>query len=452
MATTTLLILGASGDLTSRLLLPALGQLLHREPERDITLIGAGSDDWGPDRWRRTVADRFAQAGAGSEAARMQHTTYTCTDVTDEDNMRRLLAGVDGPLVLYFALPPAITRACCQALTSVHVPPQTVLALEKPFGTDQDSARDLNRLLLGIVPEERIFRVDHFLGRSSLLNILGVRLTNRVLTPVWNAEHVASVDIRFDETLALEDRARYYDHAGALVDMIQSHLLQVLSLVALEPPAALDADTLRSAKTAVLRATRIWQGDPAAASRRARYTAGRVGSRQVVSYLEEPGVDPARDTETYAELVCQVQTERWAGVPFRLRSGKALAARRSEITLTFRPVRHLADGFAGSVPDGGRLMFALGPDVLRLDLNVTGGSNPFEIHRGTLSSHVGDGQLMAYSEVLADMLDGDVTLSVRADAAEECWRILQPVRAAWQRGDVPMQEYPAGSEGPPGRR
>lgn len=450
MATTTLLILGASGDLTSRLLLPALGQLLHRAPERDITLIGAGSDDWDPDRWRRTVTDRFAQAGAAAQATRMRDTTYTCTDVTDEDNMRRLLAGVQGPLVVYFALPPAITLRCCEALTSVRVPRETVLALEKPFGTDQDSARQLNRVLLDIVPEERIFRVDHFLGRSSLLNILGVRLTNRVFTPVWHGEHVASVDIRFDETLALEDRARYYDHAGALVDMIQSHLLQVLSLVALEPPAALDAEALRSAKTAVLRATRVWNGDPAAASRRARYTAGRIGSRQVVSYLEEPGVDPARATETYAELVCEVQNERWAGVPFRLRSGKALGAERSEITLSFRPVRHLADGFTGSVPDGGRLTFTLSPDELRLDLNVTGGSDPFEIHRDTLSSHLGDGQRTAYSEVLADILDGDVTLSVRADAAEECWRILQPVRDAWHHDDVPMQEYPAGSEGPPG--
>lgn len=346
MVSTTLLILGASGDLTSRLLLPALGQLLQREPDRAISLLGAGSDDWSTDAWRKTVAAQFAQAGADTQAERVSETTYTCADVTDADAMRALLTDIAGPLVIYFALPPAVTRKCCEALTSVELPEHTVLALEKPFGTDVDSAKQLNQLLLRLVPEERIFRVDHFLGRSSLLNILGVRMTNRVFTPIWNAEHVQSVDIRFDESLALENRARYYDHAGALVDMIQSHLLQVLSLVALEPPASLDEDALRSAKTAALCATRIWNDDPATASRRARYSAGTSGSRSIGSYVDEPGVDPGNDTETYAELVCEVRTERWAGVPFRLRSGKALAAKRSEVTLRFRPVRHLAAGFS----------------------------------------------------------------------------------------------------------
>ncbi len=448
MATTTLLILGASGDLTSRLLLPALGQLLQREPDRDISLLGAGSDNQSTDAWRDTVAARFAESGAGAEAARVGETTYTCADVTDADAMRALLTDITGRLVIYFALPPAVTRKCCEVLTSVDLPAHTVLALEKPFGSDVESAKQLNQLLLRLVPEERIFRVDHFLGRSSLLNILGVRMTNRVFTPIWNAEHVESVDIRFDESLALENRARYYDHAGALVDMIQSHLLQVLSLVALEPPASLGEDALRSAKTATLRATRIWNDDPTTASRRARYSAGTIGSRAIGSYVDEPGVDPGNDTETYAELVCEVQTERWAGVPFRLRSGKALAAKRSEITLRFRPVRHLAAGFSGTVPDGGELTFTLGPDALHLGLNVTGGSDPFEIHRDTLSSHLGEGELLAYSEILAEILDGDVTLSVRGDSAEECWRILQPVRDAWRRDEVPMEEYPAGSKGP----
>ncbi|WP_336659927.1 glucose-6-phosphate dehydrogenase [Leucobacter sp. USHLN153] len=448
MVTTTLLILGASGDLTSRLLLPALGALLEREPDRNIALLGAGSDEWSAEKWRETVASRFAEAGATSAASRVGETSYTRADVTDAKSMRSLIAGIGGPLVIYFALPPAITKRCCEALKSIDLPDHTVLALEKPFGGDEESAKDLNRRLLDLVPEERVFRVDHFLGRSSLLNILGVRLTNRIFAPVWNAEHVESVEIRFDETLALEDRARYYDHAGALVDMIQSHLLQVLSLIALEPPAALDEVSLRSAKTAALRATHIWGDDPVTASRRGRYTAGSIAGSDVVSYVDEPGVDPSNRTETYADVVCEVRTERWAGVPFRLRSGKALGKNRSEITLRFRPVRHLAEGFGGSVPDGGRLTFTLGPDQLHLELNVTGGVDPFQIHRDTLASRLGDGQLRAYSEVLSEILDGNVTLSVRADSAEECWRILQPVRDAWARDHVEMHEYAAGSEGP----
>lgn len=445
---TTLLILGASGDLTSRLLLPALGQLLQREPDREVVLLGAGSDDWDDERWRAAVASAFAESDAVAQVDRVAGTTYTRADVTDAESVRALVSGIDGRLVIYFALPPAVTAACCHVLQDVDLPEHTVLALEKPFGADAQTAASLNRLLLTLVPEQRIFRVDHFLGRSTLLNILGVRLANRVFAPIWNAEHVESVEIRFDETLALEDRARYYDHAGALVDMIQSHLLQVLSLVALEPPATLEEDDLRAAKTAALRATRVWADDPVASSRRARYTAGAVGSRAVVSYVDEPGVDPSLGTETYAELVCEVRTERWAGVPFRLRSGKALGAKRSEVTLRLRPVRHLAEGFSGRVRDGGRLTFALGPDELRLELHTTGGADPFRLTRSTLSSSLGDGMLLAYSEVLSEILDGDVTLSVSGAAAEECWRILQPVRDAWAHGDVPLGEYAAGSDGP----
>ncbi|MGP7959348.1 glucose-6-phosphate dehydrogenase [Sanguibacter sp. A247] len=448
MATTTLLILGASGDLTSRLLLPALGQLLQREPDRDIVVHGTGSDEWSTATWRETVATSFAQVGAQAEVSRLGETTYTTTDVTDRAGMHSLVARAQGPLVIYFALPPAVTRRCCDVLASIDLPEHTVLALEKPFGTDESSAHELTSVLRKLVPEDRIFRVDHFLGRSSLLNILGVRLANRVFAPSWNAEHVESVDIRFDESLGLEDRARYYDHAGALVDMIQSHLLQVLSLIALEPPAAMDARTLRAAKTAALRATHLWNDDPATFSRRGRYGAGAIDGRTSVAYVDEPGVDPGRASETYAEVVCEVRTERWAGVPFRLRSGKALAQPRSEVTLRFRPVRHLASGLTGDVPDGGRLTFTLGPDEMQLHLNLTGGPDPFRLRREALVSQLGDGQLLAYSEVLAEILDGDVTLSVGAEAAEQCWRILEPVREAWHRKLVPMADYAAGSEGP----
>ena len=449
MAATTLLILGASGDLTSRLLLPALGQLLRLEPDREIALLGAGSDPLDAERWRRTVADAFLASGAEGELRRVGATTYHQVDATEAAALLGLLSPIDGDLVIYFALPPAVTRAAVEALAAVPLPARTVLALEKPFGDDVASARSLNELLRRLVPEERIFRVDHFLGRSTLLNLLGVRFANRVLGPAWSAEHIESVDIRFDETLALEGRARYYDHAGAMIDMIQSHLLQVLSLVALEPPSALDAEQLRAAKTAALRATRIWGDDPGSASRRARYAAGRIGDCEVGAYVDEPGVDAARGTETYAELLCEVRTERWAGVPFRLRSGKALGRKRSEVSLRMRPVRHLPAGFTGDVPDGGRLTIAMGPDELRLELNTTGGTDPFQLRRSTLSSSLGDGQLLAYSEILGGILDGDMPLAVRAEAAEECWRILQPVRDAWSRGDVPLETYAAGSDGPP---
>lgn len=444
---TTLLILGASGDLTSRLLLPALGELLTRESWRRVHLRGAGMDDWSDDHWRDVVRTSFAVGGADAETDVIASTSYTRADITSADDLRSLVSATPGRLALYFAVPPAVAARACEALKDVELPAGTILALEKPFGTDEESARALNTTLLDLVPEQQIFRVDHFLGRSTVLNLLGVRFANRVLEPVWSAENIESVVIRYDESLALEGRAGYYDKAGALMDMIQSHLLQVLAFVAMEPPATLDEVDLRDATSAALRATALWNDDPVHAARRAIYTAGSVDGKPVPSYVDEQGVDPTRHTETLAELTCEVRNARWQGVPFTLRSGKALAARDAEIVLRFRPVRHLPAGFTGDA-DGSVLRFTLGPDRMSLELNVNGADDPFRLEKTVLTADLGDGALKAYGEVLSGILDGDATLSVRADAAEQCWRIVQPAIDAWRSGSVPLDEYPAGSTGP----
>jgi glucose-6-phosphate 1-dehydrogenase len=349
--------------------------------------------------------------------------------------------------VVYFALPPAVTATTCAILARIGVPPDTTLVLEKPFGHDRRSARELNRLLTRIVPEERVHRVDHFLGKSTVLNILGLRFANRIFEPLLDNRHVAAVDIVFDEQLGLEGRARYYDGAGALADMIQSHLLQVLALVAMDPPPVIDARELRDRTADVLRATRLWDDDPARCTRRARYTAGHVGDRALPAYAEEPGVDPARGTETLAEIVLAVDTWRWAGVPFRLRSGKALGATRKEAVVEFRRPPRVPEGLRG-VDQPDRLRIAFGPDTMHLDLNVNGPDDPFELDAVTLEACFGPGELPPYGEVLRGVLDGDPLLSVRGDSAEECWRIVEPVVAAWRAGRVPLLEYPAGSTGP----
>jgi len=445
---TTLLILGASGDLTSRLLLPAIAQLLKRQPDRALVLRGAGSDDWSDERWQEAVRTAFATVDGTDQLPRIAGTTYVKADVTDRDSLARLIAGTEGSLVIYFALPPAVAEAACEKLVDIPLPAGTILALEKPFGHDEQSAAALNALVTRIVPENQVFRVDHFLGRSTILNVMGVRFANRLVEPVWSADHVQSVLVRYDESLALENRARYYDKAGALVDMIQSHLLQVLAILAMEQPADLDEIDLRDAMAAALRATRILGDDPVASTRRARYTAGTSGDRAVPSYADEEGVDPARNTETLAEITCEVDTARWAGVPFTLRSGKALGERCAEIVVTFRPVRHIPGGLTGVPTDGGVLRFSLGPDRIELELNVNGGDDPFALRRDVLSTELGKGTLLAYTEVLSEILDGDVALSVRGDAAEQCWRIIQPALDAWRSDAVSMQEYPAGSTGP----
>jgi glucose-6-phosphate 1-dehydrogenase len=445
----TLLVLGASGDLTARLLLPGLGGLLAGGGPPRLSLLGAGMDDWDDRRWRRRVADSFATVGADGarETEVAREARYLRADVTREQDLRRLLDACRGQVVIFFALPPAVTARACAALTGVGVPAGTRLVLEKPFGTDAASARALNELLVRLVAEDQVHRVDHFLGKSTVLNILGLRFANRIFEPVLNASHVASVDIVFDESLALEGRAGYYDRAGALVDMVQSHLLQVLGLLAMDAPPSLDARELRDRKAQVLRATRLWGADAAACSRRARYTAGRIDGRQLPAYADEAGVDAARGTETLAEVVLAVDTWRWSGVPFRLRSGKALAATRKEAVVTFRQPPRVPEGLAGCErPD--RLRIGFGPDRLGLDLNINGPGDPFVLDPVTLEAGFGPGDLPAYGEVLRGVFEGDPTLSVRGDTAEDCWRIVEPVLAAWRAGEVPLRQYPAGSTGP----
>jgi glucose-6-phosphate 1-dehydrogenase len=449
----TLLILGASGDLTARLLLPGLGGLLAGGRGDGLSLVGSAVEDWDDDRWRRRVAESFAAEKAGGPLvdAVAQATRYLSADVTDPDDLRRVLEACSGQLIIYFALPPSITERACTALTHVELPAGTRLALEKPFGTDAAGAENLNALLGRLVPEDQIHRIDHFLGMSTVLDILGVRFANRVLEPVLNAEHVACVDVIFDESLGLEGRAGYYDRAGALVDMIQSHLLQVLSLVAMEPPSTLSARDLRDAKAQALRATRVWDDDPVTAGHRARYTAGEIDGRKLPSYVDEHGVDPAQSTETLAEVVFAVDTWRWAGVPFRVRSGKALGAPRKEVVVTFKAAPWVPTGLRGHDRRNRlRLDLGSGNERLLLDLNINGPGDPFEVDPVTLRADFGPGELPEYGEVLKGVLDGDPTLSVRGDTAVECWRIVEPVIQAWREGAVPLEEYPAGSAGPDG--
>ena len=443
----TLLVLGASGDLTARLLLPGLAGLLAASPAESLLLVGSGRDEWDDEHWRQRVRESFGSATGPQVTATVEGTRYLPADVTRAEDLQQLLAACRGEVVIFFALPPAVTAKACQALTGVPLPAGTRLVLEKPFGTDAASAEALNRLLVTLVPENRIHRIDHFLGKSTVLNILGLRFANRLFEPVLNAEHVASVDIVFDESLALEGRAGYYDTAGALIDMIQSHLLQVLALLAMDAPPSVDARELRDRKAQVLRATRLWDADVAGCTRRARYTAGEIDGRQLPAYADESGVDQSRGTETLAEVVLAVDTWRWAGVPFRLRSGKAMEATRKEAVITFKPPARVPDGLTGyERPD--RLRIGFGPDRLAVDVNINGPGDPFVIDPVTLEADFGPGELAAYGEVLRGVLDDDPTLSVRGDTAEQCWRIVDPVLAAWRKGEAPLLEYPAGSTGP----
>jgi glucose-6-phosphate 1-dehydrogenase len=266
---------------------------------------------------------------------------------------------------------------------------------------------------------------------------------------LWSREHIAKVEIEYDEDLALEGRAGYYDKAGALIDMTQSHLLQVLAMFAMESPASMDPEEMRSLKANVLRAVRLWGDDPRTASRRARYTAGSIGDRDVPDYVGEEGVDPALGTETLAELVVEVRNQRWAGVPFVLRSGKALGVPHKEITVTFREPAHIPDGLRDcGAPD--QLILELRPGAVSLDVSVNAEGDPFDLEQARLHTALGQPRMRPYGEVLAGILDGTPLLSIRGDAAELMWKIVEPVLAAWRADEVPLEEYPAGSQGPEG--
>jgi glucose-6-phosphate 1-dehydrogenase len=453
MADQTLLILGASGDLSARLLLPGLGALLSSGGVENVALVGCDMVDWDDQAWRARVAEAFAAGGArgGRVDAVAASSRYMRADVTSETDWQRVLDACEGVVVIYFALPPAIAERACHALTGVTLPEGTRLAFEKPFGTDAASASALNELVTRLVPEDQVYRVDHFLGTSTVLGIAGVRFANRMFEPLMRAEHVESVDIVFDETLGVEGRAAFYDRAGALVDMIQSHLLETLSVVAMEPPSSLDAGDVRDAKAAVLRATRVWNHDPVAYSYRARYTAGQIGRRRFVPYIDEPGIPAGSTTETLAEVVLAVDTWRWAGVPFRLRSGKALGHPRQEIVITFKKPPRIPTGFAGvEQPDRLHIGIALDAGRVDLDLNVNGPGDPRSIDPVTLGTDLGPGELHEYGEVLKAIFAADPILSVRGDMAVDCWRIIEPVLRAWGSNRVPLQEYAAGSTGPDG--
>lgn len=442
----TLVILGAGGDLTSRLLLPGLGSLLASTRGTRLRLLGVDRGSFTEAGWRSRVRKAFSAypSALGEQVA--ADSVYLQGDATDTAVLERVLATARGRTALYFALPPAIAERAVRALQGLTLPAGLVLALEKPFGSDARSARALNRQLETLLPEEQIFRVDHFLGKSTVLNLIGLRFANRLFEPLLSAQNVERVEIVIEEDLALEGRAGYYDQAGALKDMIQSHLLLVLALATMEAPSSVESEDLRGAMAQVLRATRPWKAD-GTASRRARYTAGTIGRRRLPAYTAEPGVVPARRTETLAELTVAVDTWRWAGVPFVLRSGKAIGEPRQDVVVTFRDVPHLPRGFDG--PTGAsQLRIGIRPATVDVDLVTNGRDDPFNLEHDVLHAEFGPSELSAYGEVLAELCEGDPTLSVRGDIAEQCWRIVTPVLNAWRRDAVRLDTYPAGSRGP----
>jgi glucose-6-phosphate 1-dehydrogenase len=450
-----LVLLGATGDLTARYLLPGLAALRSGgDIGEGFRLVAVGRKDWHDDEfrgWASAQLDRHApQLPTAARDSVVSASEYHKADVTDPAALTALISGPE-PVAAYLALPPSIFAATVSALHGAGLPQGSSIVLEKPFGEDLAEAIELNQLLSRVIPEEAVFRVDHFLAMTTVQNILGTRLANRALEPIWNSAHIAEIDIVWDETLALEGRAAYYDGVGALKDMLQNHLLQLLCLVAMEPPISLDARDLRDRKVDVLRSIRpLSDDDILRHTRRARYTSGLIDGVSVSAYVEEEGVDPANRTETFAEIDLQLDNWRWHGTLFRLRTGKSLGRDRKEVAVHFRPVPHLPRGMHGDPPPN-VLRFGLEPENVVVELSGVG-PHANTLVPLTLTADLELAELPAYGRLLLDVLNRDPALSIRDDEAEESWRVVTPVLAAWAKNLVPLQEYAAGSDGPTDQR
>jgi glucose-6-phosphate 1-dehydrogenase len=408
----TLLLLGATGDLARRFVLPAVGRLANERRLPDgFRVVGAA----------RTALDDAGMRRLAGDALPADMLTYRPVDLADPASLGVALGATTGAVAAYLALPPALFATTIGSLGEVGLPPGSRIVVEKPFGDDATSARELNTLLARIGVDG--YRVDHVLGMETVHRLVAVRRENPILERLWNSDAVEQVEILWEETLALEGRAGYYDRAGALKDVLQSHMLQLLALVGMEPPA--DEGELHERKRHVLEATRF-----AGHSRRARYTAGRLADgRKVPAYAAERGVDSARGTETFAEVAFRLAMPRWNGTRVVLRAGKALAQRRKLVLIRLR--------------GGGEVEIGVdGPEdaVLRL-AHAAGG-------RLELRAPAPNGGLAPYAHVLLDILHGTSALAVGADESEQAWRAVAPVLAAWEAGEVPLEEYAAGSAGP----
>lgn len=447
-----IILFGASGDLASRYFLPAVVRLhQHGRLTEKLRIQGIARQQWTDDQFRAHLLRRLEsnKIDLDREAVRtvLSRFSYAAADLTKGDEVVRAVGRVNEPVLVYLAVPPALFHPAIEALSRAHLPPESRLILEKPFGEDLPSARELNRRLHEHFPESAVFRVDHFLGKQTVQNVLGLRFANRLFEPLWGHGHVEEVRIVWEEREGLEGRAGYYDKTGALKDMIQNHLMQLLCLIAMEAPQRFREREFRDRKISLLRAVRSL--DPHEVARhtvRARYGSGTIQDRTLPAYREEKGVDPERCTETFAQVTLWVDNERWSGVPFVLRTGKALARERQEITVRFRPVSETP--FTGQRHAQNVVRLSLNPDQVSLRVNLNGPGSPRDLEQVDLQATLAPEPIPAYGHLLLEALEGDSTLFVRDDEAEESWRIVDPVTRVWRQGGVTLAEYPAGSQGP----
>jgi glucose-6-phosphate 1-dehydrogenase len=464
---TSLVIFGATGDLAQRKLLPAIYNLAHDGmlPLRFL-LVGAARAEMSDAEFRTMAAeairlhsrrppdpavlDRLLAGAAFRSGSFDEPELYAA--------LRETLEGWDEagfPLqrLFYLSTAPEFFALIVRRLGESGLGrPDARVVIEKPFGNSLEEARALNRHVLSVFEERQVFRIDHYLGKETVQNLLALRFANYLFEPLWNRNYIEQVQITAAEEIGVGTRAGYYDQTGALRDLVQNHMLQLTTLLAMEPPAGFGADDVRNEKVKVLAAVEV---PPPELAVRAQYGPGVVAGAPVPGYLEEPGVPPGSTTETYAALRLHIRSWRWAGVPFYLRTGKRLARRMTEIAVTLKPVPYLPfaeqQGSLGVEPN--QLVLTLQPDEgvsVKLMGKIPG---PRMLLRPVLMQFLYGATFLsqspeAYERLLFDAMRGDATLFTRADEVEGQWRICDPIVRAWEQAPGPLPQYPAGSAGP----
>lgn len=456
-----LLLFGATGDLAKRMLLPSLCALDAEgllDPRTQI-ICTARSDlnDLSFRNFAREALEQFMPADRrGGMATFLNRLSYQALDATQTDGFAALAEKVGTPaegLAIFLSTAPSLFEPTIRGLVSSGLANEnTRIGLEKPLGTDLASSKSINDAVAKAFPEERIFRIDHYLGKETVQNLLALRFANAMFEPLWNATHIDHVQITVAETVGLESRVAYYDDSGAMRDMVQNHMLQLLALVAMEPPVRYEATAVRDEKVKVLRCLRSVEAGETVTG---QYRAGTVQGQQVPGYDDELGKDSA--TETFVAIKAHIDNWRWKGVPFYLRTGKRMPKRTTEIVVQFRPVPHSIFSGRGAKTEPNRLVIGIQPSEniqLTLMAKVPGLDRdglrlrPVPLDIAMPEAFSGPLRRIAYERLLLDLIEGDQTLFVRRDEVEAQWQWIDAIRAVWTENGIEPKNYTAGTWGP----